>query len=41
MHHGCLAQKQILMEAEEFEAFSVADQALHQHLYEAAGMNDL
>jgi DNA-binding GntR family transcriptional regulator len=38
---GFLAQQQALMEAEDFEAFAAADQAFHQHLYEAARMNDL
>ncbi|WP_114944085.1 GntR family transcriptional regulator [Microvirga calopogonii] len=38
---GFLAQQQALMEAEDFEAFSAADQAFHQHLYEAARMSDL
>ncbi|WP_262029046.1 GntR family transcriptional regulator [Microvirga sp. Mcv34] len=38
---GFLAQQQTLMEMEDFEAFSAADQAFHQHLYEAARMNDL
>lgn len=39
--HGFLAQQQALMEAQDFEAFAAADQAFHQHLYEAAGMHDL
>ncbi|WP_262297460.1 GntR family transcriptional regulator [Microvirga sesbaniae] len=38
---GFLAQQQALMEAADFEAFSLTDQAFHQHLYEAARMTDL
>jgi len=38
---GFLAQQQALMDAQDFEAFSAADQAFHQHLYEAAKMHDL
>src|SRR5215217_8345151 len=38
---GFLAQQQALMEAQDFEAFAAADQAFHQHLYEAAKMQDL
>jgi len=38
---GFLAQQQALMEAEDFEAFTMADQAFHQHLYEAAKLHDL
>jgi DNA-binding GntR family transcriptional regulator len=38
---GFLAQQQALMEAEDFEAFTAADQAFHHYLYEAAKMQDL
>jgi GntR family transcriptional regulator, rspAB operon transcriptional repressor len=39
--HGFIAQQQALMEAEDFEAFAAADRDFHQHLYEAAKMQDL
>jgi len=39
--YGFLAQQQALMEAEDFEAFAAADRDFHQHLYEAAQMQDL
>ncbi|WP_201861881.1 GntR family transcriptional regulator [Microvirga soli] len=39
--HGFLAQQQALMEAEDFEVFAAADQDFHQHLYEAAQMQEL
>jgi len=38
---GFLAQQQALMEAQDFEAFTAADQAFHHYLYEAAKMQDL
>jgi DNA-binding GntR family transcriptional regulator len=38
---GFLVQQQILLEAADFEAFSIADQAFHQHLYEVAKMNEM
>lgn len=38
---GFLAQQQALMEAKDFEAFTAADQAFHQYLYEAAKVRDL
>ncbi|MBB3021107.1 DNA-binding GntR family transcriptional regulator [Microvirga lupini] len=38
---GFLAQQQALMEAGDFEAFAAADQDFHQHLYEAAQMQEL
>jgi DNA-binding GntR family transcriptional regulator len=38
---GFIAQQQALMEAGDFEAFAAADQDFHQHLYEAAGVQDL
>jgi DNA-binding GntR family transcriptional regulator len=39
--YGLLAQQQALMEAEDFEAFAAADRDFHQHLYEAAQMQEL
>jgi GntR family transcriptional regulator, rspAB operon transcriptional repressor len=38
---GFIAQQQALMDAEDFEAFAAADRNFHQHLYEAAGMQEL
>jgi len=38
---GILAQQQALMEANDLQAFELADQDFHQHLYEAAQMQDL
>jgi GntR family transcriptional regulator, rspAB operon transcriptional repressor len=38
---GFIAQQQALMDAGDFEAFAAADQDFHQHLYEAARMQDL
>src|SRR4051794_17821735 len=38
---GILAQQQALMEANDLQAFELADQDFHRHLYEAAQMQDL
>lgn len=38
---GFIAQQQALMDAEDFESFAAADRNFHQHLYEAAGMQEL
>lgn len=38
---GVLVQQQALMEANDLQAFELADQDFHRHLYEAAQMQDL